>query len=249
MVLTTGRDFAWLKGHTVEDSNKREVSAPFCLKLGSINYAIASNGRYLIAVKLLPDEPAPFPFDPVDKMVTEFLESGGSTPDRWMVTPKELMEWLKCTSCNNVDIVKSCSNCKGKKTQICKDCGGSGDESCTCKCGDKHSTQCSNCEGKKLETCETCNGRGTIGCCCLSEVDPGSVNYDIKLDRRFFRKAFADLPIVWGKRISVSLRGPTNYVRLDTDAWSFVIMPINDAISKANLSLEKVELLDAMAQL
>lgn len=246
MALVTGRDFKWMAKHCRSGHEKREIAAPFCLKGGTVDYAVASQGHYMIAVTLHSNEEPPFDFSKVDDCVLKFLETGDK--QHWVISPKELLDWIKCKHCNNVDIVRTCPKCSGRKTQPCSECGGNGTVSCTCECGHKHLKQCYECEGKKTEDCSQCDGRGTVSCCCREDADPGSINHGVSIDRRFIRRAFADMPIVWGKMIHVSVNGYDRVVRFDFDGWSLVIMPTN-AASNGNLDLEKVEPLDAMAQI
>lgn len=254
MTLTTGRDFTWMSRHSHVEGHRREVSAPFCLKNAQTTYAIACDGKHLVAVTLLDKEEPPFEFDKVDtNHVIKMIE--GSDQTQWGISPKALMDWVKCGNCNNVDIIKTCTNCKGKRTQNCIDCGGKGTERCECKgCGDVHTTDCSRCCGKKIEDCSICKGRGTIDCCCREEVDVAAIvgpEKNIWLDRRFIRKTLANLPLVWGKRILVSVKGPDDFVRFDAPGWTLVVAPVHDPnkYNSGELKLEKLEVLDAMAQL
>ena len=252
MALTTGRDFNWMNKHCLPEGRRSEIKAPFCLKGSAVTYAVASTGRYLVAVTLYPGEPTPFEFASVDEVVLKFLE-GGPAP-RFCVSPKELIDWVKCKDCNGVDIVKTCSSCQGKKTQKCSDCAGAGRVGCTCSCGDRHRAECGSCNGKGVEDCTPCGARGTVGCCCRESEDPARiVDIPSVLDRRFIRAAIADLPLIWGKKILISTNEMSGVdpVRFDLDGWSLVVMPTTafPRSGTESLHVEKVEVLDAMAQL
>jgi hypothetical protein len=252
MSLTTGRDFGWMKKHCLPEGRRSEVKAPFCIKGTSVAYACASTGRYLIAVTLFPGEPVPFEFAPVDDIVMKVLE-GGPAP-KYCVSPKDLIDWVKCKNCNGIDIIKTCTGCNGKKTQKCSECGGNGTVGCTCNCGDRHRRECDSCNGKRTEDCSTCDGRGTVGCCCRTDADPARiVDIPSVIDRQFVRAAIADLPLVWGKKILISTNENSGVdpVRFDLDGWSLVIMPTTASPRSGTESLhvEKIEVLDAMAQI
>jgi hypothetical protein len=248
VTLTTGRDFGWMKKHCTQGSPARVINAPFCLKGNGVNYAVASNGCYLVAVTLYPGEPPPFPFDPVDDIVLKYIEDGPTA--KTCVTPKELMEWIQCQNCNNVDIVRTCTKCRGSKTQRCSDCNGDGKVGCLCGCGNTHRRNCDACRGKETETCAGCDGRGTIGCCCKTTVDIGSIKDVATIDRRFLRAAISDLPLVWGKKILTSY-GPTgsDAVKFYLDGWLMVVMPTTAEVGRGQqLNFQPIEVLDALTQ-
>ena len=250
MALTTGRDFSWMAKHCLSGNPRRETNAPFCIKGTSVSYAVASNGRYMIASVLFPGEAAPFAFDTAVDTTTVLGFIEGEPAPKWCVSPKELIDWVKCKDCNGVDIIKRCAKCNGRMTQPCSECGGDGKVSCTCKCGDKHRTECGSCDGKRTEACDDCGGRGTVGCCCREEADGAQIADIGTLDRRYIRAALADLPIVWGKKILISSKASgVDLVRFDLDGWSLVIMPTTVSARGGVLTVEKVELLDALSHI
>lgn len=128
---------------------------PSAVVVGGETYAVSANDAAIVAIKN--DSRA------MEYMADNFVRKtvqrmSPPTVDTVATTVARLREWSGEPAWNF-----PCEECNGSgKLGICPECDGDGHYSCTCSCGDEHSSECEECDGTgkgdKQIDCDACAG-------------------------------------------------------------------------------------------
>jgi len=167
---------SWLKDHCLNDLNSHYdwMNKPFLHKDdGDEEWAVATNSKGCVAIKLPSDNPAATPLvncvlsapkNSVSTMASLFNSDLGVTinVDRLITELAQLT--MNCTICKNTKFT-DCGVCTGSTEITCRKCSGKGANPCvTCKKPDL----CKECDGIGVIECVNCE-QGQAACICTTQ--------------------------------------------------------------------------------
>lgn len=176
---------------------------------------VASEGRMLLAVTV-----------PADRPAVSFPSLTADPPDPWPLLDASPVEGVRPLSAPVAALLEWCGPESSHELELCRDCNGSGECECQC-CYDVH--PCKTCKGTRwvVASREPLHGR-LLG-----------LRVDRHRLRRLLLKATGQC-VATVRRREDDKRGPTDFLRVDGDGWTALLMPMEDDASVPCPAFEEV---------